>query len=59
MLTIQSAFWTAVGAFDILSDIVIHGLLGLTIIRSQMVSTQKQAAVTIVGLYLARYVHIV
>ncbi|KAK3066997.1 hypothetical protein LTR53_016380 [Teratosphaeriaceae sp. CCFEE 6253] len=50
----RPAFWTAVGALDILSDMVIHGLLGLTIIRSQMVSTQKQGATTIVGLYLAR-----
>ena len=48
----QPAFWAAVGGVDILSDIVLHGLLAITIFRSQMVPVQKRSAFTIVGLYL-------
>ena len=50
----QPAFWAAVGGVDILSDVILHGLLAFTIYKSQMVRVQKRAAFTIVCLYLLR-----
>lgn len=49
----QPAFWAAVGGVDILSDIILHSLLAVTIFRSQLKPVLKRSALTIVGLYLA------
>ncbi|KAI6791898.1 hypothetical protein KC363_g4598 [Hortaea werneckii] len=49
----QTAFWATIGSIDIVSDILIQGLLIPTILDSKMKADQKQGAVIIIALYVA------
>ncbi|RMY86897.1 hypothetical protein D0861_05653 [Hortaea werneckii] len=52
----QTAFWATIGSIDIVSDILIQGLLIPTILDSKMKADQKQGAVIIIALYVVVYV---
>ncbi|KAI6854975.1 hypothetical protein KC346_g2549 [Hortaea werneckii] len=46
----RTAFWATLGGIDIVSDVLIHGLLIPTILNSKMKVDQKQGAVIIIAL---------
>ncbi|KAI7487694.1 hypothetical protein KC351_g2466 [Hortaea werneckii] len=52
----RTAFWATLGSIDIVSDILIQGLLIPTILSSKMKADQKQGAVMIIALYVVVYV---
>ncbi|OTA36844.1 hypothetical protein BTJ68_02633 [Hortaea werneckii EXF-2000] len=52
----RTAFWATLGSIDIVSDILIQGLLIPTILNSKMKADQKQGAVMIIALYVVVYV---
>ncbi|RMZ04721.1 hypothetical protein D0864_02665 [Hortaea werneckii] len=52
----RTAFWATLGGIDIVSDVLIHGLLIPTILNSKMKADQKQGVVIIIALYVVVYV---